>query len=72
MINSEDVKVYAREHNNMNLTDFEIDTIKLEAVNHNYIQISYLKENYHTKNATIPTSYFKEYIRDRKIDLILD
>lgn len=79
MITKEDVKNYILTSNKSiffpYLVDIDVESIKDVSVHRNggYVLIKYLTKDYQTlKNVSIPINYFKDVIRDRKINEILN
>jgi len=74
MITKEDVKNYILS-SNTSISDINVESIKDVSVHPNggYVLIKYLTKDYQTlRNASIPIHYFKDVIRDRKINEILN
>ena len=74
MITKEDVKNYILT-SNKSIFDIDVESIKDVSIHPNggYVLIKYLTKDYQTlKNASIPINYFKDVIRDRKINEILN
>lgn len=73
MITKEDVKNYILS-SNKSISDINVESIKDINIHPNggYVLIKYLTKDYQTlRNASIPLQYFKDVIRDRKINEIL-
>ena len=82
MITKEDVKNYILS-SNTSISDYDgrsllkgdVESIKDINIHPNggYVLIKYLTKDYQTlRNASIPIHYFKDIIRDRKINEILN
>lgn len=72
MITKEDVKNYILS-SNKSISDINVESIKDINIHPNggYVLIKYLTKDQTLRNASIPIHYFKDVIRDRKINEIL-
>ena len=74
MITKEDIKNYILS-SNLSISDYDVESIKDINIHPNggYVLIKYLTKDYQTlRNTSIPIHYFKDIIRDRKINEILN